>query len=333
MMKKTGLFLLILFITTFAFTEVVKTFPDLMRPGRIMVDKDKLYILEFPHIYIYSLDDFRLIKKFGRQGEGPQEFMGGLNITAYTDHIIVNSQGKISYWTKTGEFIREKKCPFAGGVEPLGADMYVGNGFRRGDTERDKNYNTIDLYDSNFKKIREIDRTEASFQNRGFTVFAQTYYFINSRTKNMIYVIGKEGFEINVFDENAKKLFTIKEDYKTLNVTKADEKEAHEYFKKTFPRLYEANKHLIKFADYKPAIRNFLEYDKKVYVETYHVKDGKVEFYVFGQDGKLLKRVFLPIVKQDFRTNYPYFIDGGKLYHLVESEDEELWELRVTEVD
>ena len=82
MMKKTGLFLLILFITTFAFTGVVKTFPDLMRPGRIMVDKDKLYILEFPHIYIYSLDDFRLIKKFGRQGEGPQEFMGGLNITA-----------------------------------------------------------------------------------------------------------------------------------------------------------------------------------------------------------------------------------------------------------
>ena len=82
------------------------------------------------YIYIYSLKDHTLIKKFGGRGEGPMEFMGNnINLLPYPDHIIVNSQGKITYWTKAGEFVKEVKCPFAAGVEPCG-DAFVSLGFR-----------------------------------------------------------------------------------------------------------------------------------------------------------------------------------------------------------
>ena len=121
------LVLCVLIVSVFNFAEVMATFPDLSRPYRIMVNEGKLYILEKQNVYIYSTQDYKLLKKFGKKGEGPMEFSGGLNITAYNDYLVVNSQGKISYWTKLGEFIREVKS-FASGVELLGKDLYVGNG-------------------------------------------------------------------------------------------------------------------------------------------------------------------------------------------------------------
>ena len=155
-MKKTSILIILLCISFFGFTEKVRTFPDLFNPTRIMVDEDRLYIVEFPHVFIYSLKDFSLIKKVGRKGEGPQEFLPGLNLLPYPDHIIINSRGKISYFTKTGDFIKEVKCPFAGGVEPC-EDTFVGLGYRRGNDKDPVNYTTIDVYDQNFKKIREVE--------------------------------------------------------------------------------------------------------------------------------------------------------------------------------
>jgi hypothetical protein len=66
-------------------------------------------------ISIYSLKDFKLIKKLRKEGEGPQEFktfLGfGLTVDIYPGHILVNSIDKISYFSRKGEFIKEKKTP------------------------------------------------------------------------------------------------------------------------------------------------------------------------------------------------------------------------------
>jgi hypothetical protein len=335
MLKKSLILIVLLFLLFVSnYAAVAATFPDLMRPYRIMVDDGKLYVLQEQNIFIYSIADYKLLKKFGQKGEGPMEFMGRLNITAYTDYIIVNSQGKITYWTKMGEFIKEIKCPFAGGVETLGDNMYVGNGFIRGNSRDKTNYNTIVLYDSNFNKIRIIDKKKSTFQRKWITFFGQNYYFINSRTEKWIYVIGHDGMVINVFNDKGEKLFTIKEPYEKLKVTDEDMKGVRDFFKSEPRRLgwYEENKHRFKFEEYKPAIKNFLEYDKLIYVETWNRKGDKTEFYIFGQDGKLKKRVFLPLVMIDWQRSYPYFVDSGKFYQLVENEDEEIWELHVTDV-
>ena len=316
----------------FGFAEKVTTFPGLFKPTRIMVDKDRIYIVEFPHVFIYSLVDFKLIKKVGRKGEGPQEFLPGLNLLPYSDHIIINSRGKISYFTKTGEFIKEIKCPFAGGVEPCD-DVFVGAGYRRGNDKDPVNYSTIEVYDHNFKKIREVDRKKADFQNRGFTFYMQSYYFYIMDNR-IILVTGHEGFVLNAFDKYGKKLFTIKEEFKKKKVTESDRLEVHNYFK-THPRfkaIYEANKHLLKFADYFPAIQGYQPYDGKLYVHTYNKKGEKTEFYVYDGNGKLIKKTYLPLVKKDVQTLYPFYIDNEKLYRLIENEDVEEWELHITDV-
>lgn len=321
-------------MTMFIFSEIMATFPDLGKPYRIMVNENKLYILEDQKVYIYSIDDYKLLNKFGKTGEGPREFMRRLNITAYKDYLVINSQGKISYWTKMGKFIREVKSPFAGGVELLGKDMYVGNGFRRRTPKDPVNYNTIVLYDSKFKKIREIDKKQANFQRKYIKFFGQAYYFINSRTKKWIYVIGHDGMKINVFNEKGDKLFVIEEPYQKIKVTETDIKAVEDSFNDTRARhFFEENRNRFRYETYKPAIKNFLEYDNLIYVETWKRKDNKTEFYVFGQDGKLKSRMFLPLVMIDFRRSYPYFIDKGKFYQLVENEDEEIWELHVTDLN
>ena len=49
--------------------------PDLIQPHTMVVDKDQLFIRDSgSSIFIYSLSNFSLIKKFGKQGQGPGEF-------------------------------------------------------------------------------------------------------------------------------------------------------------------------------------------------------------------------------------------------------------------
>lgn len=333
MTKKVVLILMgFILMSVFCFSEVMAAFPDLSRPYRIMLDEGKLYILEKQNVYIYSTEDYKLLKKFGKQGEGPMEFSGSLNITAYKDYLVVNSQGKISYWTKMGKFIREVKS-YASGVELLGTDMYVGNGFKRGNKKSPVNYHTIVLYDSNFKKIREIDQKKSNFQRGIVKFFAQEYYFINSRTKKWIYVLGHDGMKINVYNDQGDQLLSIEEPYKKIKVTDQDIQDVLKSFDNARGREFLAhNKNRMRYEEYKPAIRNFLEYDSLIYVETWNKKDGKTEFYIFGQDGKLKKRVFLPLEYRDYRRTYPYFVDKGQLYQLVENEDEETWEIQVSDV-
>jgi hypothetical protein len=62
-------------------------------------------------------------------------------------------------------------------------------------------------------------------------------------------------------------------------------------------------------------------------------KDGeKNEFYVFDTKGKLLEKIFIPLINMDERSPYPFAIHKGKVYQLNENEDDETWELHVTEI-
>lgn len=331
-MKKLLLIFFLLCFSFFCMAEKVATFSELLNPTRIMVDENRIFVVEFPYIYIYSLTDFQQIKKFGGQGEGPREFLGRLNLLPYPDHIIVNSQGKITYWTKTGEFIKEVKCPFAAGVEPC-EDVFVSLGFRLGNREDQINYQTIDVYDRNFKKIREIDRKKADFQGeQGIKIYAQPYYFYIMKNEYIV-VTGHEGFLLNVFDKNGKKLYAIEQPYEKKPVTETDKQEVHDFFKNNprFRAFYEARKHLLKIADFFPAIQGFQSFGDRLFVFTYHQKNGKTQFFVYDDRGKLLRELYLPLRKRDINGNFPFTIDGNKFYQMLENEDEEEWELHITE--
>jgi hypothetical protein len=64
-----GVMIIVLSLFTTASAAERKTScPDILKPEFIQVDGDELFINEGPSIFIYSLKDFKLKKKFGKQG-------------------------------------------------------------------------------------------------------------------------------------------------------------------------------------------------------------------------------------------------------------------------
>ena len=121
-MKKLSVLLLMIgLITTFSQADKVISLANLSRPTAVEVNNDNAYIVDGIHVYIYSLTDFKLKKKFGRQGEGPQEFKNWIILYVQPDHIFINSPNKISYFNLEGKFIKEIKSKYIWGrFKPLG---------------------------------------------------------------------------------------------------------------------------------------------------------------------------------------------------------------------
>ena len=114
-MKKTiTLSLVLLFIVSIIYSKKLGTLSDIVNPFSITIDSGNVYIVEGPKVYIYSLKDLNFIKKFGKKGEGPEEFrtapmtnMGNIMIDVYSEFILVNSLGKLSYFSKDGKYQKE----------------------------------------------------------------------------------------------------------------------------------------------------------------------------------------------------------------------------------
>ena len=97
-------------LCSFSFAEIIATLDEVMKPTAIEIDDQNLYVVEGTSVYIYSLKDFKLVKKFGKKGEGPKEFkMMITRIITQKDDLLINSFGKISFYSKNGKFIKEKQ--------------------------------------------------------------------------------------------------------------------------------------------------------------------------------------------------------------------------------
>ena len=333
-MKKLNVIILLLLITSpmFASHAVRVVFlPNLLQPRKIKVDENRMYITEKISVYIFSLTDFKLIKRFGKEGGGPGEFKSRITrLEVQPDCIILNSVGKVSYFTKDGTFIKEMKT--------LSPDLRIksfGNGFvgERMVSENNTLYNSVDIYDAALKKIAEVYRQEREVQVRGkgTKVFAhpRPYYIWDGK----LFIVKGTDFVIDVLDKSGKKQYAITHKYQKIKVTSDDKKRVMNHLE-TDPeiKLYlELIKPII-FPDYFPAIRNYHVTDGKVYVLTYKEEKGKSEWLVFDIKGKFLMKLLLPYKYKNPVDEYPAVIKNEKLYQLVENQDTEEWELHIIKI-
>jgi len=330
-------FMMLVLVTGYGFAEKVASFSDFNKPASIVVDDRQIFVIEGTTIFIYSAKDYNLEKKFGKKGEGPQEFQSFFNapvrVKLQPGHIIVNSLGKLSYFTRKGEYIKELKHTVgmgAGELFPMG-DGFAATGFARTDNTV---FITIELYDSNIKKIKEIFRMPLPFRGQKFKALERAIFM--QATPDNIYVAGESDFAIDVFDKSGEKLYTIKQEYDNIKFTDLHEKEIMDYFKinPNTRQFYDQIKNRIEFPSRFPAVRSFVPTGKKLYVQTFLVKDGKTEFYIFDDKGKLLKKVWLPIrIHIAVAQNQLFTIYDDKLYQLVENEDDENWELHIDKIE
>jgi len=333
-MRKLIVFTLILLSSICIYGKVVASFEEISKPQMMSINEDYLLITEGHSIFVYSTKDYSLIKKFGRAGEGPKEFKisrFGTPMIAYfyKNEIFVSSDSKISFFSHTGNFIKEMKIPPFTLFRPF-MNQYVATGTSTNNDNQ--NVLVINLHNSNLKKIKELYKSDMSIGPNAFFTYPISNFSFEPYKNNLFIVRGKEGFVIEVLSKEGKTLYTIKKDFEKIKVS-------NEYRNKTF-KSFETNpnfkqfseffKKRTKFKKYYPAIQDIRVTDDRIYVITFKKQKGKTRCVVLDLKGKELKKVWVPYPElhgMDYLPEYDIF--NKKFYILIENEDEELWELHV----
>jgi hypothetical protein len=332
-MKKISLAFLLLFASSFVFAGQAIPLPGISKPQRIYIDQDQCFITEGATVYIYSLKDFRLQKKFGKRGEGPGEFKEageGIKLAFKPGNIIVTSTGRFSYFSRDGRFIKEARIsnPRRFEFQELGS-RFVGKEFV---VEKQGIFFTVNLVDKNLKKIKEIYRYKHPFFPRSKPINAvsprvSTYYVYREK----IFYDDEDGI-IHVLDSSGKELYSIRYPYERVNIKDFHKERVLMFWRTDYRPEYDAFKERFIFPAAFPPIRNFHIVDDKIYVITNKEKDHRCKMLVFDLTGKLLKEVFVSLVDINMLIpdiyNY-YTIHGDRLYILRDNQDTEEWELHI----
>jgi len=331
-MKVIGLLLLCFFswsvYTLNGAGEKIISFPDVNKPSRFAVDGDRLFINEQFTISIYSLADNRLIKKFGRQGEGPQEFKISAVMNLFPDGLAVISYCKISYYTRDGEYIREKRAPlhFYPGARILTKDLFVSL----------KNYvelrKSLWILDAEFNPIIEVYKEKTKHK---FGEFLGNFWPFTAEG-NRIFSVKDNEFQVGIYDTAGKEVAHISREYERIKYTPEHKEEFFKHIKAQIPPGNpDAYQRIVKFSIFPeclPAISNLFIANNKIYIGTFGKENGKSEFFVYTTDGKFIERILVPLTpKYDgYMFYYPYTIKDDKLYQLIENGTTGDWELHIS---
>lgn len=311
-------------------SEVINL-PDLVYPNTLKLDNKQLYVASGAKIFIYSIPEFNLLKSFGKEGEGPGEFKlydTGILLDVQSDKIFVNSQRKISYFSKSGEFIEERRTTHGW------HQMHLGKGYVSMKSIQDKGlvWRVVYICDENFNFIKEIGRKKNWFQQGKMidpTDVRPPRYCVY---KNRVYVENPAG-SIDAFDSNGRHLFSTTHPLERSRVTEDDKIKYHDYYKthRAYKNLYHNLKHLIKFPDYYPSIKYFEVADDNIYVFTYPKKNDKNQLLIFDLKGRLKETLYISIPEIDPRAVYHLVaVRNNKVYQLIENPESEEYELHIT---
>ena len=346
-MKKTCLIILIIITTFQLYGEKVAVLTDVLKPDQLVASGDRIYIMEGTAIFIYSLKDFTMIKKFGKQGEGPGEiakvpFVSNAFAAFGNDKLLVDAINKIVIFSRDGEFVKEVRKK--GQVTNV---LAVGNGFVAtrikppGDDK--KAYAAVTLMDAELNVIKELYAQPTPQQGRNLQMIPDTLYSTVYEDKIFIEE-SQKGFIIEVFDNKGNALYKIRKEVPPLKVTAKGKEIALQELQEDplaqfqikraggwdeFKKLLDFN-----YPDLYPPIRDMLVKNGKIYVRTHETQNGKEKYRIFDLKGKELKTVFLPkpmlapLITRIISRPVRFFdISNDRFYYLVENEDEEEWEL------
>ncbi|MCP5107360.1 MAG: hypothetical protein GY950_28495 [bacterium] len=355
-MRKILLIVVMLFLLMFTMLngEKAGVLTDVLKPESIEVSGDRLYVVQSPGFFVYSLKDLALITKFGKKGEGPGElpaFAGLSNaVTELEDKLMVEGFSKMIYFSKDFKLQKEIKKP--GRLRTLKA-LPVGKNFASirnlQPTETDKKYYlALALLDENLNLLKILYKQE--FPERATEIVMVTDSIRFAVYKDKIYVEESEkGFFIEVFDSSGNKVSQIRQNITRQKITENHRKAIYQNFKEDdIVRLlvkqrggWESFEKKIKliYPGTFPPIRDIIVTGDKIYAYTYERKDNKEKYIVMDLNGKIIDTVFMPIPKVSSflsqtmgRGNRFYGIRNNTFYYLHENEENEEWELHAEKI-
>lgn len=332
-MKRLVMLVLVLWV---ALVSLVASEPvelsQVTKPDGIYVTDDMFYILEGTSIHMYKLKDKAYVGKFGKEGEGPGEikknpYGGPIVVVPYKNEIYITSMGKLSVFSKTGEFIKEHKVnasdnyfPFASQYVCMGTHMVSEGKMVMAIFMADKDLNRGELlYASDF---------EVGMNFKFDLPFTPFYPYT---TDDQLFIIaGKDGFAIDAFDKTGKKQYRIEKQEEPMPVPSSYQAETEKAFKRNpnYANAWDFFKQRITYKKTYPPVRDYIVDDGRIYVLTYKMKGDDRECIVLDLKGKEIKRMTLPIPEQyGMEFNSLFTAYRSTFYQLRENEDNETWEL------
>jgi len=354
------IFFILFFFIIDLFCNRTAYLKDLLNPDSMMVNEDKLYVVDGARVLTYSLKDFNLLGTFGKQGEGPGELTAqpywANQISLHKQNIFLEGLTKYMLVNKDGQLIQEKrKTRRFIKILPVG-NNYVVRTFPLQLTNQ-KFFEIIKIVNSEMEDVRELFRLNTTFLNRGLNQFPVIPDSINFCVyQERIYIEdSRKGFLIRVFDSSGNDLYRIKKEFPRIQVTKKMIQREMEHIKESFKQKrlsvcvpmeigeqgWEFFKKWATFtsSEYLPSIKDILVKENRIYLQTYQKKGGKEEYIILDLKGNLLKRIFLPQLKSfalydSFMLGAGvkfYDFSGNSFIYMDEDEDEEIWKVMQVE--
>lgn len=322
-------FVFLLFFTTALHSEKVAEFPELMQPVRMSIDRNEMFVVDGrSKISVYSISAQQFLRDISRRGEGPGEYKYLPLLKILQDSIFLGAYNKVMVYSRDGKLIEEKRLFPAARALPVG-DNLVAFGT---DVDGKNTYRTIFLLNADLKTKKVLHR-QLRIPRRGGINPIRDYLGFDTHEGKIFIVDSREGFLIEVFDNQGEELYRIKKDVDKIRITNdfklnyleqltsrpggqgAEWKAAVERFG-------------VEYDKYFPEIREFLLADGKIYVQTYKTKAEKTEFIVLDLAGKILQTEFLPLYEMGSLVDkrvYTFYRDS--YYYLAYDENGATWGL------
>jgi outer membrane protein assembly factor BamB len=277
-------------------------------------DSGNIYTLDPRDIRIRVFNPTgKLIRAFGKKGQGPGEFQG-------PGYIVITPDGKLfisdvfnrrlTYLTLDGKLdkIISLKTLSRGVVKPDSKGFLYqhtiapANGTMRQEMIK---------YDPDLNPILKIHSCERKKERGVFEPYPIVYVYDVTQDDHFIWLLTST-YEINVIDPNGKTIRRIKKDHKDIRVTKADK----ERYLKTHSQSF-LERIRFKFPKFYPVCsRQRVDEKNRIYIRTYE-KDSKGDHIVdvFDHKGRYFSRFSVPANERI------YAIKKDKIYCILKDED------------
>ena len=336
-MIKSFKYLIILLVAVFLIplrAEKGIVLVEVNKPESIQFGSGNIYILEGTTVYIYDETTYKYKGKFGTEGEGPGEikkaqFGGPLTIAPFKGKVAISSLGKYSIFSKDGVFEKETRINPFDNFYPFKDKFVCMSTYIKGQGEL---YLAVYMADKDFKKAKTPLVISDIMVGQNFKFLFPFTSFAPFPYKDKLYMSPDPmKFDIDIYDENSKKINTIHKEYKRTKIPSRYRDKTIHWFRNdpNWKTIYEAFKQRITFRDYYPPLFFILVDNDMIYALTYNYdKKGDRQCIIMSLEGKELKRVYLPM-KESYGMDFtfPYNIYNNHFYILKENLDEENWEL------
>lgn len=317
------LVMLSLSLTPVLQAETIAVLPEVMKPSALEIHNGQIFVTDKEVIHIYNLKDFKLVKTFGKQGEGPGEFKRFQNLKAYPDFLQINTLRKVMFFSRQGKFLKEHKLdPMNRNVTSIGDVFLVHK--RHFERETGKSFTEFVIMDKDFKPVKSLATQEGAtrYSTSGKLHTGIMYPEIRSAVQqDKIYLAdSNKGFYIAIYNTKGELLKEIKREHKKQKLTEKYKTEFFNNMKKSKNYARTKDRFTFDFAEFFPAFLSFRVYPGGILLSMHNDTKGKSSAILLDLDGRLIKTGTMRNILRN--TFYK-----GRMYYLFENEDEEQWEL------